>query len=123
MPSFGHTPLPADTSITPLATFKAWHAAGSHRIDRDRDGTYESSDAIRIMDAWWPKWVNGQFEPTLGKPLWDRFVGLMGGIDNDPNNGGAHLGSAQLAEYGQGGDARQLPATGELTQAAPGDAT
>ena len=53
----------------PLATMRAWVKNGAHRIDRDNDGNYDQADAVRIMDAWWPLWVRGQFEPTLGENL------------------------------------------------------
>jgi hypothetical protein len=76
-----------------VATLTAWVKSGAHRIDRDRDGTYENAEAVRIMDAWWPLWLRGQFEPALGKPLADELQGALG-FDNAPNNGGAHLGSA-----------------------------
>lgn len=54
-----------------LQKLRAWHATGSHRIDRNRDGTYEHSQAIRIMDAWWPRLVAAEFKPTLGQALFD----------------------------------------------------
>ncbi len=44
----------------------AWERDGAHRIDVNGDGQYEHADAIRVMDAWWPRWVKAQFEPTLG---------------------------------------------------------
>src|SRR5207249_4026146 len=37
-----------------ITKLKAWNAAGSLRRDPDRDGVYANSDAIRILDAWWP---------------------------------------------------------------------
>ena len=56
-----------------LQKLTAWHASGAHRIDRNRDGTYEQSDAIRIIDAWWPQLVAAEFKPTLGQTLFDRL--------------------------------------------------
>jgi acyl-homoserine lactone acylase PvdQ len=50
----------------------AWVAAGAHRIDRNKDGVYEQTQAIRIMDAWWPRLVEAEFKPTLGQALFDR---------------------------------------------------
>ena len=50
----------------------AWGAAGAHRIDRNKDGVYEQTQAIRIMDAWWPRLVEAEFKPTLGQALFDR---------------------------------------------------
>src|SRR3954447_22669830 len=72
---------------------KAWRADGAHRIDRDRNGQYEHSDAIRIMDAWWPLWLHAEFEPALGSNLFGKIQAILS-LDNPPNNGGDHLGSA-----------------------------
>ena len=82
------------------AAATAWRRAGGLRIDRDRDGTYEHADAIRIMDAWWPRWVRAQFQPVLGKAAIDVLLATTQ-IENPPNNHGDHLGSAyQGAWYG-----------------------
>jgi hypothetical protein len=72
---------------------RAWLADGAHRRDRNGDGRYEHSDAIRVMDAWWPRLVRAQFGPTLGAGLLDQLEDADP-IDNTPNGGGAHLGSA-----------------------------
>lgn len=86
-----------------VAKLKAWVRAGAHRIDRNKDGVYENSDAIRIMDAWWPLWVKGEFQPVLGAAAYNSVLGrLENGIDDTPNGHGAHHGSAyQGAIYGQ----------------------
>ena len=81
------------TATQALAELKAWHADGSHRIDRDKDGKYDNADAIRIMDAWWPLWLHAEFEPVLGSDLFGKIENMVG-LDNPPNNGGQHLGSA-----------------------------
>jgi acyl-homoserine lactone acylase PvdQ len=75
------------------ATLTAWVKSGAHRIDRNKDGSYDNTDAVRILDAWWPLWLRGEFQPLLGKPLVDQLEGALG-FDNEPNNNGAHLGSA-----------------------------
>jgi hypothetical protein len=72
---------------------RAWRKAGGLRRDSNRDGTYEHSNAIRIMDAWWPLWVSAQFEPKLGREAYAALVSAVA-IDNPPNNHGDHLGSA-----------------------------
>lgn len=83
-----------------VGTLTAWVKAGAHRRDRDKDGVYENAEAVKIMDAWWPLWLRGEFEPLLSKPLVDQLQGAIG-FDNPPNNGGAHLGSAyQNGWYG-----------------------
>jgi acyl-homoserine lactone acylase PvdQ len=75
------------------ATLRAWVESGGHRRDSDRDGVYEHAEAIRILDAWWPRWLEAQFEPALGEPLFEGLKGMLG-QDNSPNGGGAHHGSA-----------------------------
>jgi hypothetical protein len=78
----------------------AWRRDGAHRIDADADGTYEHAEAIRIMDAWWPRWVRAQFEPALGAELLDA-IAKVNELDNHPNNHGDHVGSAwQYGWYG-----------------------
>jgi hypothetical protein len=72
---------------------RAWLDDGAHRIDEDGDGVYEHAEAIQIMDAWWPRLIRAQFEPGLGKRLFDAMVAVHG-LDNHPNNGGDHVGSA-----------------------------
>ena len=37
-----------------VEVLRAWVRAGGHRLDRNRDGTYEHSEAISILDRWWP---------------------------------------------------------------------
>ena len=51
----------------PWPSCKAWSAGGAHRIDRNRDGVYDDADAVRIMDAWWPRLVQAMFQPVMGK--------------------------------------------------------
>jgi hypothetical protein len=86
--------------VAALSRLRAWVAAGAPRKDANRDGTYDHSEAVRIMDAWWPLLVRGAFEPVLGKDTYDRFIGFKN-LDNEPNNHGAHLGSAyQGGTYG-----------------------
>ena len=76
-----------------VGTLRAWVKAGGHRLDRNRDGVYEHSEAIRILDAWWPRWLRAQFRPALGGLLYGRLEDMLG-QHNSPNGGGAHLGSS-----------------------------
>jgi acyl-homoserine lactone acylase PvdQ len=79
---------------------RAWRRAGAHRIDRDGDGNYEHAAAIQVMDAWWPRLVRAEFQPVLGRALFEEVRG-MNELSNDPNNHGQHLGSAwQHGWYG-----------------------
>jgi hypothetical protein len=92
---------PADPRLADaVAKLRAWVADGSHRRDRDGDGRYEHADAIRILDAFWPRWMRAQFEPSLGDALFDQLSAAHE-LDNAPNNHGDHLGSAyQTGWYG-----------------------
>jgi len=80
-----------------IRTMRRWVNAGSHRLDHDNDGSYDHAEAVRIIDAWWPLWVERQFRPTLGKKLNETFIGSGSAIHDAP---GA-LGSAfQNTVYG-----------------------
>jgi len=76
-----------------VALLKAWLAAGGQRRDRDNNKQDEYSDAIRIMDAWWPLWLKAEFAPRLGSKLFTE-LGDDYQFSNQPNNNGDHLGSA-----------------------------
>jgi len=76
-----------------IAKLRAWQRDGAHRRDLDRDGTYEHSEAIRIMDAWWPRWIAAEFRPVLGRKLFES-IQTINELANEPNNHGDHLGSA-----------------------------
>jgi hypothetical protein len=83
-----------------VAKLSAWMRSGSHRIDRNKDGRYDQADAVRIMDAWWPRWLRAEFQPVLGAGLFRDIAG-MNELVNPPNNSGQHLGSAwQAGWYG-----------------------
>jgi hypothetical protein len=97
-----------------------WVASGSHRRDINGDGAYENADAIRILDAWWPLWIKAEFEPVLGASLYAQLTSAIE-LDNEPNNHGAHLGSAyQAGWYGYASkDLRSVlgrPVTGPYTR-------
>ena len=73
-----------------VTTLQQWLDAGAHRRDMDDSGDYDQADAVRIMDAWWPLWVEGEFKPTLGDELQQTFIGSGSAIHDAPG----HLGSA-----------------------------
>ncbi|MEK6326985.1 MAG: penicillin acylase family protein [Actinomycetota bacterium] len=66
-------PVASPARAQALQTLRNWMAAGAHRIDRNRDAVYEHAQAIRIMDAWWPRLIEAQFKPTLGPTLFSRI--------------------------------------------------
>jgi hypothetical protein len=91
------TPKDPDLAAA-VAKLRAWVAGGTHRRDKDRNGVYDDHDAIRIMDAWWPRWLKAEFQPLLGEAA---FAAIPQEQDNSPNNHGDHLGSAyQTGWYG-----------------------
>ncbi len=92
---------PKDPALAGAVTkLKAWSASGTHRIDRDRNGAYDDADAVRIMDAWWPRLIDAMFTPVMGRHLLEQLEATYQ-IDNEPNNHGDHLGSAyQEGFYG-----------------------
>lgn len=55
-----------------LKLLDAWRKSGAQRLDGDGDNVYDHSAAVALMDAWWPHAVRAQFEPALGKTLFDR---------------------------------------------------
>ena len=84
---------------------RAWKGAGAHR--RDRSGAcradrarcrYQHREAVKIMDAWWPKIVEAQFKPVLGQTMFARVVDMID-IDDEPNANGTHVGSSYIAGW------------------------
>jgi acyl-homoserine lactone acylase PvdQ len=81
-----------------LSELRAWVASGAHRINREHpgaSGNYEHSDAVRIMDAWWPLWVRAEFEPVLGRAVLAQLESDFP-INDEPGRGTTccHVGSA-----------------------------
>jgi hypothetical protein len=60
-----------------LATLNTWHKHGAHRRDLDRDGVDEETPAIELMDAWWPKLLEAEFKPALGKTAYERLEEML----------------------------------------------
>jgi acyl-homoserine lactone acylase PvdQ len=59
-----------------IAELRQWRKAGGHRRDLDKDGVDEFTPAITLMDAWWPKLVAAEFQPALGKKLFEQTQGM-----------------------------------------------
>jgi acyl-homoserine lactone acylase PvdQ len=61
----------SDPALAPaVSQLTAWQQAGSHRRSSGPGvNRYDHSDAIRIMDAWWPRLVQAEFGPGLGPEL------------------------------------------------------
>jgi acyl-homoserine lactone acylase PvdQ len=75
----------------PLAELATWRAHGAHRRDLDRSGEDEETPAIELMDAWWPKLLEAEFKPALGKKAYERLEGMLetgsytGGSPTEPS--------------------------------------
>jgi acyl-homoserine lactone acylase PvdQ len=77
-------PSPRDQQMLDL--LEAWRAAGSSRLDRNRDGLIDDPGAA-IMDKAWPKIADAVMSPVLGPQL-DELASLQR-RDNPPNNQGS----------------------------------
>ena len=90
---------PSDPALAQAVDeLSAWVASGAHRINRERPGAtgaYDQSDAVRIMDAWWPLLVQAEFSPILGPQLLQSVESDFP-VDDEPGRGrdGPHVGSA-----------------------------
>jgi acyl-homoserine lactone acylase PvdQ len=96
---------PGDPTLaTAVSELRAWAATGAHRINREHpgaSGSYTDSDAIRIMDAWWPLLIKAEFTPVLGPSLLAQVESDYP-INDQPGHGAgvhgtpatSHLGSA-----------------------------
>jgi hypothetical protein len=60
-----------------LATLRTWNKHGAHRRDLNRDGVDEETPAIELMDAWWPKLLEAEFRPTLGRKAYESLEGML----------------------------------------------
>jgi acyl-homoserine lactone acylase PvdQ len=81
------------TSDPSVAALQQWYAAGAHRVETSPGShTYQYADAIRIFDAWWPLLVAGEFDPSLGNPLYGALVNAMQ-INESPSGGQQGSGS------------------------------
>jgi acyl-homoserine lactone acylase PvdQ len=71
-----------------VAKLTAWQAAGSHRKTPNASSrVYAHSEAIRILDAWWPLLVPAQFK-DLGPDLYGALVANLK-IDERPGPQGS----------------------------------
>jgi hypothetical protein len=71
-----------------LATLSTWVRNGAHRRDFDRSGSYDEAAAVQLMDAWWPKLLEGIYRPKLGKTLFEELRSKIA-YDNPPGPGGS----------------------------------
>jgi hypothetical protein len=86
------------TLAAAVGELRTWVDMGAHRINREHPGAtgdYDETDAVRIMDAWWPLLIKAEFEPVLGAKLLGRIESDFP-INDEPGHGtsGEHLGSS-----------------------------
>jgi acyl-homoserine lactone acylase PvdQ len=90
---------PKDPQLaTAVGELRTWVDMGAHRINREApgaSGNYDQSDAVRIMDAWWPLLIKAEFQPVLGSQLLNEIEHEFP-TNDEPGHGtsGAHLGSS-----------------------------
>jgi acyl-homoserine lactone acylase PvdQ len=90
---------PSDPQLaSAVNTLQSWVNSGAHRRDMNQDGQYDDAQAVKIMDAWWPRAVEAEFKPEMGAGFYIAVEDMIG-LDNDPHGGGEHLGSAYQAGF------------------------
>ncbi|MEA2397167.1 MAG: hypothetical protein QOK25_723, partial [Thermoleophilaceae bacterium] len=58
-----------------------WVKSGSNRLDANGDNVYDHSAAVALMDAWWKRFVRAEFQPVLGKQLFDHVESRVLSLD------------------------------------------
>nr|WP_206322781.1 penicillin acylase family protein [Streptomyces sp. HNM0575] len=92
-----------------VGELRAWVKSGSQRREAARDdGEYEHAEAIRVLDAWWPLLVKGEFEPELGEKLY-RSLTSLAPVNESPSGG-------QNGGEGSGGVGAGQPHKGSALQ-------
>ncbi|MEV8020920.1 penicillin acylase family protein [Streptomyces sp. NPDC086554] len=91
-------PITDPQLATAVQQLDAWRKAGAQRNQTAAGSkTYAHPDAVRVMDAWWPLLIEAEFEPGLGKDLYDALTAQLS-TDEAPSAGhgptGSHAGSA-----------------------------
>jgi acyl-homoserine lactone acylase PvdQ len=70
-----------------VSQLQVWQQAGARRLETAPGSrVYRYADAIRIMDAWWPRLVAGEFKTGLGPDLYQALVNAMQ-INESPSGG------------------------------------
>ncbi|MFI9275149.1 penicillin acylase family protein [Kitasatospora sp. NPDC052896] len=66
---------------------QTWQADGTQlRETSPGSQSYADSDAIRVMDAWWPLLAQGEFQPGMGDALFSALTGALQ-INESPSGG------------------------------------
>jgi acyl-homoserine lactone acylase PvdQ len=91
-------PVTDPQEATAVQQLTAWSQAGAKRTETSAGShTYANADAVRVMDAWWPLLIQGEFQPGLGSDLYNA-LGADLSVDESPSAGhgptGSHAGSS-----------------------------
>ncbi len=94
----GSAPVTDPAVATAVGRLRAWSEAGGLRAETSAGARkYAHADAIRTLDAWWPRLVEAEFGPGLGTGLYTAFTRNLP-VDESPSAAhgptGAHAGSA-----------------------------
>ncbi|NED92621.1 hypothetical protein G3I76_72780, partial [Streptomyces sp. SID11233] len=61
-----------------IQQLESWLDDGAQRKETSKGSkSYGHSDAVRIMDAWWPRLVEAEFKPGLGDGLYASLTSLL----------------------------------------------
>ncbi len=94
-------PAPTEREAEMVALLREWIDPAANpegiglRRDGDRDGVYDRTAAVAIMDAWWEPMIHAVFDPALGQSVGDVS---RQGFHNAPGSGGSAF---QGGFYGQ----------------------
>ncbi|MFL6112711.1 MAG: penicillin acylase family protein [Catenulispora sp.] len=94
---------PSDPAQAQAVTeLRTWLTDGAKRKETSAGSKkYADSDAIRVMDAWWPLLVKAEFAPGMGDALYSAMTGALS-IDDSPY-GGAEAGVSHKGSSFQSG--------------------
>ncbi|NUT47449.1 MAG: penicillin acylase family protein [Saccharothrix sp.] len=71
---------------TAVGKLRDWQRSGSLRKETSRGSkAYAHADAIRLLDAWWPRLVEAQFKPGLGDALYGQLTRAIQ-VDEPPSD-------------------------------------
>jgi hypothetical protein len=89
-----------------VAKLRTWLNGGALRTETSAGShIYADAEAIRIMDAWWPRLVQAEFQPGLGTPLYTQLSTVLQ-VDESPS-GNTAGGSGHVEDRGHKGSSFQ----------------
>ncbi|MEY9940143.1 penicillin acylase family protein [Streptacidiphilus sp. MAP5-3] len=70
-----------------VAQLQAWLAGGAQRRETSAGShTYADASTIQTFDAWWPLFVQAEFQPDMGQDLFNAMIGALQ-INESPSGG------------------------------------